>query len=176
MRNAKVHFKSLGNSYSFSSKELGVFEVDFILFLAWSIACLVARQSIRNAWIGFINFILNFSKESFRSIFGILSTIFPDFFTKFMNFITFHSENNFKYQEFIMSGVHHVRSLSCHEFILSGVCLSSGVCLGTINNKPTFTLTCLNRNVFSAVLKGENISNIWGLHALREYASVFKDT
>ena len=57
------------------------------------------------------------------------------------------------------------------NFRFSGVHLSSGVCLGTINNKPTFTLTCLNRDVFSAVFKGENISNIWGLHALREYAS-----
>jgi len=77
-----------------------------------------------------------------------------------MNFITFHSKKNFRF-----SGGHHVRSLSCQEFVLSGVCLtgvclSSGVCLGTINNKPTFTLTCLNRDVFSAVFKGENISNI----------------
>ena len=35
---------------------------------------LKARQSIRNVCIGFINFILNFSKVSSRSNIGVLST------------------------------------------------------------------------------------------------------
>ena len=70
------------------------------------------------------------------------------FLIKFMNFLTFYSEKNFRF-----SGVCHVRSLSRQEFVLSGVCLSgvwisgvcisgvclSGVCLSGVCHGTTYT-------------------------------------